>query len=176
MHLGMGIQFFSNTVTVDFVTSFMSAGLLLSCRITTRMTESSVSLIDNIFTYFETLGCNIVVGDTFDHFMILCDLQTGTSPIPSTLKTRRLDAASIGKLKSLLSQVDRSPCFECDDMDKATEYFIDQLKIVLSKACPLSSRQAKRYLKPKKPWITAAVLSTIHTKNNLFRKFMADLI
>ena len=164
----------SNNVAVDFVTICMSAGLLPTCRIPTRITESSASLIDNIFTNLETLGCNVIVDDTSDHFTILCDLETGPSPKPSSLRSRRLDAASIDKLKSLLSQVDRSPCLECDDVDKATEYFINQFEIVLNKACPLSSRQARRYIKPKKPWITAAVLSSIHTKNNLFRKFMAD--
>ena len=44
----------SNNVAVDFVTSCMSTGLLPTCRIPTRITESSASLIDNIFTNFET--------------------------------------------------------------------------------------------------------------------------
>ena len=105
---------------------------------------------------------------------MLCDLQTGYYPVPYSLSTIRLDATSIDKLKCLLLQFNRSPWLECHNVDKATKYFIDRFKIVLIKACPLSSQQARRYFKPKKLWIRAAVLSSIQTKFYLFKKFLAD--
>ena len=118
----------SNNVAVEFVTSYISKGLLLTCRIPTRIRESSASLIDNIFTNLETLGCKFIVESTSDHFVILCNFQTRPSPTPSSFWTRILYATSIDKLKSLLSQVDWSVCWKYGDMDKATEYFNGQFK------------------------------------------------
>lgn len=159
---------------VDFLTLCLSLGLLPACRIPTRVVSSTATVIDNIFLNMEFDSCHVIIDDTSDHFMLLMEIKTGRQTATPIKTTRRLDATSVQRLNELLLKIDPSPCLDCEDVNQASQYFVNEFTTALNVACPMSSTRLRRYNRSKKPWVTRGLLRSIQSKNRLYKIYLSN--
>ena len=167
-----------HALTNEFINIISSLSMYPSITIIkpTRITPTSATLIDNIFTNSlarQTAG--IIMTDISDHFPIFittnlrvydrknsqCDQQY----------VRHYSESNIRDLKAELSTVEWDNV--CSSADPNTSYnsFTGKLNDLLNKCMPLKKvtpRSSKR--KPKSPWISNGLLKSIRRKNLLYKK------
>ena len=60
----------ASSTTVDFLSTMLAAGTLPTACIPTRLTETTASLIDNIFSSLNLIKNSVVVSYISDHFPV----------------------------------------------------------------------------------------------------------
>lgn len=145
----------------------------------TRVTESTASLIDNIFTnmWNKIIGSSIIISDISDHLPTLAtfDYNLVTPPHSISQTRRSFTPAATDSFLASLSQQDwtqtLSACRD-SDADKAYNLFIDNYAREYDRAFPLKKINQNKRALPKKPWMTPGLLKLCATKSKLQLKFV----
>ena len=159
----------NSSLANEFISSFLSTGMLPACRIPTRVTDTTASLIDNLFTNLDLKTCDVIIYDDSDHFLILSEVTLDKPKVEQPeRKTRKLDAESIESLRNQLNNINRSPCLDNQDVDQATNYFIQEFEKAFDRACPAKTSKSRRQ-EPRKPWISKGIVRSFKIKNQLYK-------
>ncbi|KAK2717057.1 hypothetical protein QYM36_007262 [Artemia franciscana] len=143
--------------------------MLPACHIPTRVTDTTASLTDNLFTNLDLKTCDVIIYDDSDHFLILSEVTLDKPKVEHPeRKTRKLDAESIESLRNQLNNINRSPCLDNQDVDQATNYFIQEFEKAFDRACPAKTSKSRRQ-EPRKPWISKGIVRSIKMKNQLYK-------
>ena len=146
----------------------------------TRITPSSATLIDNIFTNVLThkIKSGVFVTSLTDHFPIF--QITKSDPIKHTnpnlmTKFRLFNHNRVQNFYNHLSLIDWTFVTNIDNCDPAYNAFISKFLQLYNIHFPLktsrpSSSRSRRV--PRKPWITPAVLKSIAQKEKLHKKYL----
>ncbi|KAK2710891.1 hypothetical protein QYM36_012159, partial [Artemia franciscana] len=147
----------NSSLANEFISSFLSTGMLPACRIPTRVTDTTASLIDNLFTNLDLKTCDVIIYDDSDHFLILSEVTLHKPKVEHPeRKTRKLDGESIESLRNQLNNINRSPCLDNQGVDQATNYFIQEFEKAFDRACPAKTSKSRRQ-EPRKPWISKGI-------------------
>ena len=139
------------------------------CFIPTRITNSSFSLIDNIFAPYPCETTFVVMEDTSDHCILMSDFRAQKIPNKeSPMKRRNFSKVSMNELISSLSDIDWSEVTNENDSNTSLDVFHRILKEKLNLHCPFRATYRKRN-SPKKPWISLSLLKSIKEKNRLYK-------
>ena len=140
----------------------------------TRLSNSSTTLIDNIFTnvYDRQVRSGILYNDITDHFPIFqitldYDLQNYNSS--NVIPSRKINDETINSFKSDLSITDWSELQTVTDIDDAYDLFYSKFKNLFDSNFVIT--QPKRHNPPRKPWITPSILKSINKKKKLFKQY-----
>ena len=142
----------------------------------TRITSSTASLIDNIFTN-EPTNCavsGLLVTDISDHlpiFSISNECQT-SSRKTLWLTFREKNANNVSKFKDELQTVNWSEVRDSSDPSSAYDIFLRKYTDIYNKCFPLKKVKIKNNGLTK-PWISKALLKSIKKKNFLYRRFFS---
>ena len=60
------------------------------------------------------------------------------------------------------------------DVNAAYELFINRFLQILDDKLPITLKRTKPYSKHHKPWVTSAILKSIHHKHSLYKKSLQD--
>lgn len=135
----------------------------------TRITATTSSLLDNIFTNnLEHLNQGIIVSDFSDHypiFSIASNITKITISNKPTLK-RLLTKKSINSINIALSEVDWSPILSEKNVDSALEKFYSKINSIIDNLAPLKLIKQRN----KKNWVTNKIISMSNKKSKLFKK------
>lgn len=143
--------------TYRFTTILESLNLCQIIKDPTRVTSSSISLIDLIITNLDNNLCTAIVENNqlSDHFAIKCKVKINSHIQESfkTIKFRNLKNINFNQFQDDLERMPWPLIYESDDVnikiDLLNKYILDLFEL----HAPLQSRKSKK-TKPYMPWIT----------------------
>lgn len=160
--------------TSDFVDMMFSSSYIPLINRPTRVSEDTITLIDNIFTNYHTTEehfTGIIPMDVSDHFSIFHILfQNDVTPTRSSNNTYQqliLNESTLQNFNQALQTVDWSYVLQSNDVDLAYSLFHDKFTDIFQKTIPI------KIIKPKqlnhKPWLTDELKDKIKKKNKLYK-------
>ena len=143
----------------------------------TRVCASSQTLLDNIFTnaLFHEFLSGILYSDISDHMPIFAVHKRRLSFTRPRKKGcnyfRKHTFNEIKAFRKALCNENWTEIFdEKEDVNRAYELFLDRLISHYNEHIPIRKRKNNRKNKIRRPWITKGILTSIHTKNALFKQ------
>ncbi|XP_072037093.1 uncharacterized protein [Amphiura filiformis] len=145
----------------------------------TRVTPTTATLIDNIFTNVLThqIKSGVCVVGLTDHFPIFqCTKSMALRFIqPHIGTTRTYNQSSIEHFYNHLKLIDWKFVTDMTSADGSYEAFVSKFLRIYNTYFPVKARGTRnsrnRHI-PRKPWITSLILKSIHRKEKLYRKYI----
>ena len=135
---------------LHFLECNLSHGMNPVCFIPTRITNSSFSLIDNIFAPYPCEATFVVMEDTSDHCILMSDFKAQKIVNKENhMKRRNFSQVNMNELKSNLSDVGWSEVINENDPNISLDIFYRILNEKLDLHCPFKTTHRKR-TSPKK--------------------------
>ena len=159
----------------NFVDINSSFGLFPLINSPTRVTPSSSTLIDNIFTNVldSHLDCGCLCVDITDHLPIFLltniELSKKRKKLPNL--GRNISTEGINSLNNELCNTDWSPVYSALDVDDSYNTLLSIFIPLLDKHLPFKKK--KVFInKIRKPWISPKLFRCIKRKNELYKIFL----
>ena len=166
----------THTSTADFNDTMFSNGFIPLITRPTRVTQSTATLIDNIFTnQLAELHNNFLQGilltDISDHYPIFCvNKIIKKETVTATISRRNFCKRNKNKFLQTMSDVDWSDIFLASDTQAAFTIFHRKLIKIHALCFPLETI-SKRY-NARKPWLSQVLRDSIKKKNKLHIKII----
>ena len=170
------LNFATHSATADFVDSMYSYGFFPLINRPTRITTSSATIIDNIFTnnlFHAGASCQgIFVTDISDHLPIFhincCQKISQESDI--FVSTRNFSFHNRQSFQNALDETDWEEIYSQHDTQSAFTRFYSKFTNLYNKHFPF--RKIKLRYSNRKPWLTEALKQSIRKKNKLYMKYL----
>ena len=163
----------SHNLTADFNDTIYSYGLIPLITRPTRVTETSATLIDNIFTnknisYGKSMY-GILVSDISDHYSIFC-VETILKSKSIIMPFLKRDFSEKNKMKFLdvMSGLDWEDIYSAANTQCAFSLFHSNLIDAHHRCFPEKSFTRTYHI--RKPWLTSCLRDAIRKKNKLYYK------
>ena len=163
----------SHQPTNDFINLMTSNSLYPLISKPTRITDSSATLIDNIFT--NNLEYNMVSGifyaDLSDHLPVfqITNLKLATYPPPQKKQTHLINCSTINTFRSKLEAIDWSFLQRSNSTNSCYNAFIDCLNPIYKQSFPLKTSFPKAR-SSSKPWFSKGLSKSCQRKNTLYKQ------
>ena len=159
----------------NFLDLILSHSLTPLTRKPTRVTDTTVTLIDNIFVDdISNIRTGIIVSDISDHYPIFAIIPNVKTKSHKYVRSgvRDLSQYNINKLKEQLNSLNWSEVYNTENVNLSYKAFIDKLLLHYNTIIPLQNPSRSNYRKiPRSPWINKSLLKCINRKNSLFHKY-----
>ena len=157
----------------EFTDLMFSHSLIPCITKPTRVTRTSATLIDNIFSNIITRNSDTISGvlytDISDHFPIFyIDYSNSKTKRESPVKKRIYSQANILSFSEQLSQYDWSKVMSDVDPQHAYTCFHTEFSTLYDKCFPV--KIIKQGYKSRKPWLTEGLKIAIKRKNEMYRR------
>ena len=170
----------NNQHVKDFTNMMFSSAFYPLITRPTRISNTSATLIDNIFVnkIEENYKCGILFTDLSDHLPVF--LTTNNSlqlKVRSdiNIKHRLINNKTINQLCQGLECEDWNEIYSKTDVQDAYDNFYTKLYHLFHKNIPLVKARKRVYDYGQKiPWITKGILKSRKTKNKLYKKFIKN--
>ena len=141
----------------------------------TRITDSSTTLIDNIFTneLRYNLTCGILFNDITDHLPIfaLCEYNISRCNVNEFQYIRKINEDTLASFSDELSQQSWENVLNTNDVNQAYDSFLHIFIDIFNKHFPVKRVSRKSYIN-KKPWFTKGLKCACTKKNKLYKAFI----
>ena len=158
--------------TKYFIHSLYTNAFYPTISKSTRVTEHSATLLDNIITNITgyCIKSGVLCNDISDHFPVFNLLQINSKITKkyAYIFKRMNTAHNIEKLNSELKNANWDDVFGDENPDSAYDTFLRILTPLINKCLPL--KKVKRKITDKSKWLTKGILISCVQKNNLFKK------
>ena len=168
------LNFCGDNFVSQFVQLFISHNLYPTLNRPTRVSDTTNTLIDCLFTNFLGPATSEVIVDTLvsDHFPIILSSDFGIKPnkVPRVMSRRfTLDKAESfrTKLFTLFANFNHIAC-----ANTALNFFCKTIESEIDEFFPLYQRNRK--VVPLRPWIDHYLLERINIKNCLCKEYIRD--
>lgn len=163
--------------TMDFLNSLSSFFITPIINCPTRVTENTMSLIDNILTnmYDKIQEPTVLLSDFSDHFPILfwMDVIGGCTDSKILKNTIVVNDKKIKDFNASLGKLDWAGsrnAIDSNETELAYDLFMNDYmktynKVFVASTCKKTSHS------PRKPWMTAGLLRSCNTKNRLYARY-----
>ena len=161
--------------TRDYVDTMYSYAFLPLITKPTRITPTSATLIDNIYSN-DIPGENIqmqgiIYTDISDHLSIfLFTKLNNNTKDDKIIKTRLYNDQTIATFRCSVDKIVWDDVYECQDPEESYKMFLNKITQAYDKAFPLVKKKTRR--KKYKPWITKGFKKSIQTKNKLYKYYL----
>ena len=160
--------------TQEFVDLLSSHGHLPYITKPTRVTKTSATLIDNIFSNdlenVEYSHSGILYTDISDHFPVFyIDYSCSIEDEDTVVHRRVYSQENIDAFITKLSNKVWNDLLVCDDVETAYSLFMDNFIEMYNDSFPLKA--FKKGYKTKKIWLSEGMKRSIKRKNKLFKRF-----
>ena len=163
--------------SMDLLSIMSGSYLFLSTTIPTRVTESTHSLIDNIFSTLCPAKVSVITSDTSDHFPMHTVFNTARMPTPLVrtnqgLQVIHLKEENLKLLNDELKKVSWDSVLANEDVNERFEIFHNAFVAAYKTYCfKEKPRNRGRKNTPICPWVTESLLICINKKNNLWANY-----
>lgn len=163
----------SHKQTSSFLDYFLSKNMLPIISLPTRLTPSSSTLIDNIFTNCSNnASCDsgLIYSALSDHLPIFNLTQNNIEQRNRPKLTRyerNFSKKNKMRFKTLLNESDWVKLFHEDDPKRAFDLFENTIDSCFEQSFPITEKQITKSNHPKEAWMTSAILESRKTKNKL---------
>ena len=165
---------------IQYKNMLLSLGLKNKISKPTRITETTETILDHIITNLpnEITHSGILVAGVTDHLPVyaLCGLCPVRPNAQKDTYKRSITSAKKDVFLDMLGREFASLHPETNDFDPEVclANLINAIKNTVNNVFPLIKR-SKRYVKKfRKPWMTQGILNSIHTKHQLYHKYLKD--
>ncbi len=167
------LKFDSHSKTNNYLENIFASGFLPMIHKPTRVTHSSATLIDHIYTndISNSAQSGIIITDVADHFatFLICKCKR-TKLQPKTIKIRQFSEENITKFKNKLDSTDFNPVFQLACPDEAYSEFIKLYLHSFNEAFPLREITTHSRNIKHEPWYTPELSSSFKAKSELYSK------
>ena len=139
----------------------------------TRVTDSSSTLIDNIFcNQLISHNSGVIYNDISDHFPIFSAFNNINSPIPisSDHAPHNFSSDNLINLVSHFESYNWDAILSIDNVDIGFDSFNYVIQNALTQFCPLIYKSKRK--RKKNPWMTSGLIISSLNKNNLYKKYL----
>ena len=157
--------------TNDYLENFFVNGFLPMITKPTRITQSSATLIDHIFTNnLAEATSGIIITDVSDHFAVFYIAHSAKSrqAAENVQMRRHFSEQNYAKFRQDLETADFSEVNEADCPNKAYHIFINKIKTSVDLAFPVSECRKSANCVKYQPWITSGLKVSLK-KMRLYR-------
>ena len=173
------VRYHSNNNVGAFMDAMFSNSFIPLITKPTRITDSTSTLIDNIFcndiSLFTMSG--ILVSDVSDHFPIFSFVRTrwdySQNYDKDYIVKRNMSENSFNSFIEKLNNYHWDHFYSISDVNEACNTFIDVINKLYDEMCPLKKVKIKK-CNTHNPWITSGILKSITTKKKLYKRFVND--
>ena len=162
--------------TKCFVETFLSKGLIPLISKPTRITRSSSTIIDNIFTseLNETAHSGLLITDVSDHLPIfhICCAGTKNNSSPNFTHKRKTGPQNIRSFIQELSDTDWSDVLNSNDVNTAYNCFSHVVSQMYNQNCPLVKTTKSDQRLAKSPWMRKSLVTACKKKEVSIRKIL----
>ena len=165
-------------ITNEFLESNIDTNLLPCITRPTRITKSSATLIDNIFTdisIHETCITSLIVLDISDHLPCLLVVPnmyvSKKQPLKRTI--RKLSDKNIAAINSELNQINWQQELNMTSSNVGFTTFHTKTLEVLNRIAPERTVMITRHKKPN-PWITKGIINSSQKLRKLYSKTIVE--
>lgn len=172
------LQYDFNSNVSSFVDTMYSDSFFPLITKPTRITDSSSTLIDNIYcnnvNIFTLSG--ILVSDISDHFPVVC---SSTCDSPETYKDksyvlkRHTSGGNYNRFIAELNNFNWQHLYSKNDVNEACNFLTDVINDIYEKNCPII-RSIIMKSRKRKPWITPGIFKSITTKKRLYKLYVQN--
>lgn len=171
-------QYSKHNNTTSFIDGILDSKFLPYVYLPTRITDHSSSIIDHVysndlFTDHHFCKAGLIINDIADHcanFMLVIDNKL-TKNITDTdnILTRNFSKTNFDNFHYQLHATDWSNIYNLSDPTAAFNNFMEIFDKIYDSAFPFFKPRKKKT--SDKKWITPAILKSIETKCNLYKKW-----
>lgn len=164
----------------DFLNTLYSNFFFPLINKSTRVTESSETLIDNILTNSLNgdIKSGVLYSDLSDHFPIF-QFSLKTSRANQTQKIiykTIMSKSNIDKFKEMLAHISWNDLYKEYNADLAYQLFMKIINATFNQCFPSSAPSKKHTRNLNKPWFTTELQKLLRKKNKLFKKYISNSI
>ena len=162
--------------TEDFYNNMLSHNHVPLIYKATRVTSTSATLIDNIFTNDPRINLTgIIIDDISDHFPIFATTNKTIKNVTKIkVRYRKMDENAINNFINVLKDHSWESVMSQTNVNNSYDTFE---KIILDEyeSCfPLKDKTITKYNNNIKPWITAGIIISTRTKSKLYKKYLRN--
>ena len=167
------LKYNTHDKTTEYVDNLLSRGIMPLIHYPTRVTHSTATLLDHMYTNNISLNSKsgIIVTDVADHFgtfHVVPRKSISYSNVPT--EKRIYSDKNINCFKKYLEETNFRHLLAIDCPDVAYNSFIILYNLAFEKAFPLIKTKAHRKYVKVEPWMTAGLIASLRTKSKLFQK------
>lgn len=166
----------SHEKTADLFNSFLGANLIPTITKPTRITHTSATLIDNIYTRHTDVtqtASGVIPLDISDHFPVFCftgkSKQILKNQSPLTFKYRPSDSNTFARLKQTLSSIDWN-YLDSLDSNSASAEFVERLNSIYHHCAPEREVVIPAKYIMREEWMTKGLMKSSSTLTKLYKK------
>ena len=164
---------------IDFLLMMLSSGTLPSVCIPAQVTDTHVSLIDNIFSSLDVLDNLVLVSDISDHFPTISqykkDDQTQRRASPSTLPFFSYGDTELSLLNSRLADLPWEILVSDSDFNNSFDSFYDLVKEGILEICNQDpAPHTPKRIAPLNPRMSSGVHKSWKRRNYLWKLYKAS--
>ena len=163
--------------TNEFIQNNLDFGLIPTVTRPTRITQSTATLIDNIFVSQNLCGkfvCNILIDDTSDHLPVVCtlsDLKT-IKKEPIKLISRDTREKNMQALKDQLERHDWAAELKYQSVSEDMKRVYETLQDKVDYCIPIKEHCIKGNKIRREPWLTASIKISIDKNKKLYHMML----
>ena len=173
-----GLKIDTDLKTSDFYECLMTSNFIPTVTLPTRITDTTMTLIDNIFMKFDRKNIHEMVvsgniySDISDHLpnFIIIDDGNYRSSKNDRPNVRLFGERNLARFVESFSNADWNDFFVGTDVNHLLNMFYEKFKTNFENSFPMTRLSRKR--SKDKPWITTALKKEIKMKSQLYRRFL----
>lgn len=158
----------------DFADLMIASSFLPTITRPTRITDTSATLIDQIFVRSDKDECfpGILLCDLSDHFGTFCSLNYSSVKVcgPTFARRRILSEANMQQFKRLLQEWDFSAVLDIQDAETSYNVFLEDYRSMFEVAFPVRWEKVPRKYVKRNPWMTTGLIVSSGRKGKLLKK------
>ena len=163
-----------HTPTHKFLNMLLDMQLFPTIMRPSRITQTSATLIDNIFIsekFQRDYNSALLVTDTSDHLPIMCLLKQTriTDKTPLTFESRSLTAEKLNVVKNKLYLVDWYGLLNKTDVDENFNLLNDKISNTLEEIAPARTIIVSARRRFVEPWMSKSLESSSRKKMRLYK-------
>lgn len=169
----------SHSLTADFLNMLYTNSLYPLITKPTRVTASSATLIDNIFTNSlnNVWKSGVFYSDISDHFPVFHLTSTSLNihqEVAKPQRSRVFNERNIVCFEKQIGDVQWDDVYTHDDVEQAYQSLMASFNSVFNQCFPLVSKKTKKDRTFRKPWFTPGLHKSLLTKNKLYKKCISN--
>ena len=175
----------NHTKTDQFLNHVLSFGMLPTITVPTRITDTTATLIDNIFTNYtrNEYISRVIYDDISDHLPILtiinCDVTIHHTDKDTAFATRNFNTVNYSNFIDTIKNTNWNSILEQNLLSQLTSHesyniFFQKFSAIFNKSFPKNTSLRENSLNQKKilqPWMTPSLIKACRKKSKLLKNY-----
>ena len=164
-----------HNININFINRLSTHNFFPLVHLPTRITETSATLIDNIFcNHLVPHNSGVIYNDISDHYPIFTTFSHFHNLAPNLVDNyiHNFSCKNLTNLNLYLNQIDWHDVSNATDVDAGFHNFISTVQNAIDQYCPL--KNVIKMKKNKLAWMSSGLLISSHRKNKLYKTFIKN--